>query len=144
MIKVEKLSYSFPTKDLYNKVSFSIEENQHAVLIGSNGTGKSTLIQMLMNPDDFLYQGKIKRRIDGRIGYVSQFEKAEKLLTIQTLTDSDRELEATQGERFVVYKTDSVIYAARLEVAALSYGVTEEYLQDRFHLIHMDWKSGVT
>ena len=78
MIKVEKLSYSFPTKDLYNKVSFFIEENQHAVLIGSNGTGKSTLIQMLMNPDDFLYQGKIKRNIDGRIGYVSQFEKTEK------------------------------------------------------------------
>ena len=78
MIKVEKLSYSFPTKDLYNKVSFSIEENQHAVLIGSNGTGKTTLIQMLMNPDDFLYEGKVKRNIEGRIGYVSQFEKAEK------------------------------------------------------------------
>lgn len=73
-----------------------------------------------------------------------QFEKAEKLLTIQTLTDSDRELEATQEERFVIYKTDSVIYAARLEVAALSYGVTEENLQGRFHLIHMDWKSGET
>ena len=39
MIKVEKLSYSFPVKDLYNEVSFSIEEGQHAVLIGSNGTG---------------------------------------------------------------------------------------------------------
>ena len=78
MIKVEKLSYSFPTKDLYNKVSFSIEENQHAVLIGSNGTGKTTLVQILMNPDDFLYEGKVKRNIGGRIGYVSQFEKAEK------------------------------------------------------------------
>ena len=78
MIKVEKLSYSFPTKDLYNKVSFSLEENQHAVLIGSNGTGKTTLVQLLMNPDDFLYDGKIKKNIDGRIGYVSQFEKSEK------------------------------------------------------------------
>ena len=78
MIKVEKLSYSFPTKDLYKKVSFSIEENQHAVLIGSNGTGKTTLVQILMNPDDFLYEGKVKRNITGRIGYVSQFEKAEK------------------------------------------------------------------
>ena len=78
MIKVEKLSYSFPTKDLYKKVSFSIEENQHAVLIGSNGTGKTTLVQILMNPDDFLYEGKVKRNINGRIGYVSQFEKAEK------------------------------------------------------------------
>ncbi len=78
MIKVEKLSYSFPTKDLYNKVSFSIEENKHVVLIGSNGTGKTTLVQILMNPDDFLYEGKVNRNIDGRIGYVSQFEKEEK------------------------------------------------------------------
>ena len=73
-----------------------------------------------------------------------KFEKAEKLLTIHSLTASDRELEATQDDRFVIYKTDSVIYAARLEVAALSYGVTEENLQGRFHLIHMDWKSGET
>ncbi len=78
MIKVEKLSYSFPAKDLYNEVSFSLEEGQHAVLIGSNGTGKTTLVQLLMNPDDFLYDGKITREISGRIGYVSQFEKAEK------------------------------------------------------------------
>lgn len=78
MIKVEKLSYSFPAKDLYNEVSFSLEEGQHAVLIGSNGTGKTTLVQLLMNPDDFLYDGKIIRELSGRIGYVSQFEKAEK------------------------------------------------------------------
>lgn len=78
MIKVEKLSYSFPAKDLYNEVSFSIEEGQHTVLIGSNGTGKTTLVQILMNPEEFLYDGKITRELNGRIGYVSQFEKAEK------------------------------------------------------------------
>ena len=78
MIKVEKLSYSFPEKDLYNEVSFTIEEGQHCVLIGSNGTGKTTLIQMLMEPDEFLYDGKIIRNLNGRVGYVSQFEKAEK------------------------------------------------------------------
>ena len=78
MIKVEKLSYGFPEKDLYQKVSFTIEDGQHCVLIGSNGTGKTTLVQLLMRPDDFLYDGKIKRELHGRIGYVSQFEKAEK------------------------------------------------------------------
>ena len=31
-----------------------------------------------MDPDAYLYEGKITRKIDGRIGYVSQFEKAEK------------------------------------------------------------------
>ena len=78
MIKVEKLSYSFPAKDLYNEVSFTIEDGQHAVLIGSNGTGKTTLVQLLMDPDRFLYDGQIKRDDTGRIGYVSQFEKGEK------------------------------------------------------------------
>ena len=78
MITVEKLSYSFPEKDLYKEVSFTLEDGQHAVLIGSNGTGKTTLIHMLMNPDEYLYDGKIKRDIGGRIGYVSQFEKEEK------------------------------------------------------------------
>lgn len=78
MITVEKLSYSFPEKDLYKEVSFTLEDGQHAVLIGSNGTGKTTLIHMLMNPDEYLYDGKIKRDIEGRVGYVSQFEKEEK------------------------------------------------------------------
>lgn len=78
MITVEKLSYSFPEKDLYKEVSFTLEDGQHAVLIGSNGTGKTTLIHMLMDPDEYLYDGKIKRDIEGRIGYVSQFEKEEK------------------------------------------------------------------
>ena len=78
MIQVEKLSYSFPEKDLYQEVSFTIEDGQHCVLIGSNGTGKTTLVQMLMYPDEFLYEGKIKRELHGRMGYVSQFEKAEK------------------------------------------------------------------
>ena len=78
MIKVEKLSYSFPEKDLYKEGSFAIEEGQHCVLIGSNGTGKTTLVQILMQPDDYLYDGKIKRELNGRMGYVSQFDKAEK------------------------------------------------------------------
>ena len=78
MIKVEKLSYSFPEKDLYKEVSFTIEDGQHAVLIGSNGTGKTTLVDMLLDDEKYLYDGKIIRQMDGRVGYVSQYEKEEK------------------------------------------------------------------
>lgn len=78
MIKVEKLSYSFPEKDLYKEVSFIIEDGQHVVLIGSNGTGKTTLIDMLLNDEKYLYDGKIIREMEGRVGYVSQYEKEEK------------------------------------------------------------------
>lgn len=78
MIKVEKLSYAFPEKDLYKEVSFTIEDGQHAVLIGSNGTGKTTLVDILLNDDKYLYDGKIMRDMEGRVGYVSQYEKEEK------------------------------------------------------------------
>ena len=78
MIKVEKLSYAFPEKDLYKDVSFTIEDGQHAVLIGSNGTGKTTLVDILLNDEKYLYDGKIIREFDGRVGYVSQYEKEEK------------------------------------------------------------------
>jgi len=78
MIKVEKLSYAFPEKDLYKEVSFTIEDGQHAVLIGSNGTGKTTLVDILLNDEKYLYDGKIIREMEGRVGYVSQYEKEEK------------------------------------------------------------------
>lgn len=119
MIKVEKLSYSFPTKDLYNKVSFSIEENQHAVLIGSNGTGKTTLVQILMDPDAFLYEGKITRQLGGRIGYVSQFEKAEK----------EREITVFDflAEDFVRLQKEMEEVCAKMESAEDFDALMEEY-----------------
>lgn len=73
MIKVEKMSFSFPDKDLYNKISFSIEEGEHCAFIGTNGTGKSTLVDMLMHTEDYLYDGKIEKISNCTFGYVSQF-----------------------------------------------------------------------
>ena len=63
MIKVEKLSYGFPQKELYKDVSFTIEDGQHCVLIGSNGTGKTTLVDILLNDEKYLYDGKIIRDV---------------------------------------------------------------------------------
>ncbi len=77
MIKVQKLSFSYPQKDLYNKVSFTMEDNIHCALIGSNGTGKSTLLDLLMNHKERLYDGKITVDSIGRIGYVSQFSQLD-------------------------------------------------------------------
>lgn len=78
MITVEKLSYSFPEQDLYKEISFNLEDGQHCALIGSNGTGKTTLIEMLMDTEKYLYDGKIIKAENLRIGYVSQVAKKEK------------------------------------------------------------------
>ena len=77
MLKVQDLSYSYPQKDLYNKVSFTIEDNIHCALIGSNGTGKSTLLDLIMRPEEHLYDGKIAFENADKIGYVSQFSQLD-------------------------------------------------------------------
>ena len=105
MIRVENLSYGFPAKDLYNNISFTIETGQHCALIGSNGTGKSTLVDMLIHPDKYLYDGKIIRDEDCRIGYASQFsvrDKAQECTVFQYLskrfTDNQQEIAAVCEE----------------------------------------------
>ncbi len=77
MIKVENLSYSYPQKDLYNNISFTLEDGQHCALIGTSGTGKSTLVNIITNPEDYMFEGKVEKSPDCRIGYVSQFPNIE-------------------------------------------------------------------
>lgn len=77
MIKVEHLSFSFPQKELYKDISFTLEEGQHCAFIGTSGSGKSTLIEILMDPERHLFEGKLEIASDCRIGYVSQFSQVD-------------------------------------------------------------------
>ncbi|WP_440108702.1 ABC-F family ATP-binding cassette domain-containing protein [Paenibacillus sp. QZ-Y1] len=78
MIKVDNLSFSFPQKELYKNISFTFEEAQHCAFIGTSGSGKSTLIDILMDPERYLFEGKLEIDPDCRIGYVSQFSQVDK------------------------------------------------------------------
>ena len=73
MINAEKLTFGFNGAYLFKDISFTLEENCHCALIGSNGTGKTTLTNLIREPDRHLFDGKLKRDGAGRIGYVSQF-----------------------------------------------------------------------
>ena len=77
MIKMENLSYSFPQKDLYHQISFTLEEGQHCAFIGTSGSGKSTLMDIIMDPKSFLFEGSLELGPDTRIGFVGQFQNLE-------------------------------------------------------------------
>ena len=109
MIKVEKLTYSFPEKDLYKDISFTIEDGQHCAFIGSNGTGKSTLVNMIMDTDKYMYDGKIEKEEGCKIGYVSQFTKADK--------NQETTVFAYLSEPFVELQKESEELCAEMAVA---------------------------
>lgn len=77
MIKVDNLSFSFPQKELYKDISFTLEEGQHCAFIGTNGSGKSTLIDILIDPERYLFEGKLEIDPACKIGYVSQFSQVD-------------------------------------------------------------------
>ena len=74
----------------------------------------------------------------------SQFTEAEKIFTVYTLNGAEREQEALMAGRFILNRTDSIIYCASLEPAAEEYGVTQESLTDYFRFIQRDWNTGET
>ena len=77
MIKADKLTFGFSSNYLFHNISFTLEENCHCALIGSNGTGKTTLMNLIRNPGSYIFDGKLDLHGAGRIGYVSQFANRE-------------------------------------------------------------------
>ena len=73
MINAKNLTFGFSSTLLFQNISFQLEENCHCALIGSNGTGKTTLMNLIQDPAHYIYDGKLTLDGVGRIGYVSQF-----------------------------------------------------------------------
>ena len=73
MVTAEKLTFGFSSTLLFQNISFNLPENCHCAMIGSNGTGKTTLMNLIRDPEHYIFDGKIKLDNAGRIGYVSQF-----------------------------------------------------------------------
>ena len=60
MINAEKLTFGFGGTLLFENISFTLEENCHCALIGSNGTGKTTLTNLIREPERYIFDGKLK------------------------------------------------------------------------------------
>ncbi len=65
-----------------------------------------------------------------------------KLWTVYVLTGDNRSALAAKDNRFVLLKTDSIVYAAELTPEAIKIELTEKELSEAFHLIQHEWKTG--
>ena len=74
----------------------------------------------------------------------SSFETYSKLLTVYAFTGQNREESGLSEGRFILHKTESIIYAAHLDTKAESLGLSQENIVYSFRLIQKDWKTGET
>lgn len=71
-------------------------------------------------------------------------QSTQKIMTVSVLSGQNRQEQSTADNRFVLYSTEAVIYAAKLEETAAQYNITPATVIQDFNLIHQEWKTGET
>ena len=87
ILNVEHLTHGFGDRAIFEDVSFRLLKGEHIGLIGANGEGKSTFMNIItgkLQPDE----GKIEWAKNVRIGYLDQHTALEKGMTIKSVLAS--------------------------------------------------------
>ncbi|MGP0584740.1 ABC-F family ATP-binding cassette domain-containing protein [Paenibacillus timonensis] len=105
ILNVERLSHGFGDRAIFNDVSFRLLKGEHIGLVGANGEGKSTFMNIItgkLQPDE----GKVEWARRTRVGYLDQHAVLEKGMTIrdvlrgafQYLFDLEQEMNDMYGK----------------------------------------------
>lgn len=87
ILNVEHLSHGFGDRAIFSDVSFRLLKGEHVGLVGANGEGKSTFMNIItgkLMPDE----GKIEWAKNVRVGYLDQHAVLEKGMTIGSVLAS--------------------------------------------------------
>ena len=87
ILNVEHLSHGFGDRAIFHDVSFRLLKGEHIGLIGANGEGKSTFMNIITNklmPDE----GKVEWSKNVRVGYLDQHTVLQKGMTIRDVLKS--------------------------------------------------------
>ena len=87
ILNVEHLSHGFGDRAIFEHVSFRLLKGEHIGLVGANGEGKSTFMNIItgkLMPDE----GKVEWAKNVRVGYLDQHTVLEKGMTIRDVLKS--------------------------------------------------------
>lgn len=87
ILNVEHLSHGFGDRAIFQDVSFRLLKGEHIGLIGANGEGKSTFMNIITDklmPDE----GKVEWAKNVRVGYLDQHTALEKGMSIRDVLKS--------------------------------------------------------
>ena len=81
ILNVKNLTHGFGDRAIFDNVSFRLLKGEHIGLIGANGEGKSTFMNIItgkLTPDE----GTVEWAKNVRVGYLDQHSVLEKGMTI--------------------------------------------------------------
>ena len=87
ILNVEHLTHGFGDRAIFDDVSFRLLKGEHIGLIGANGEGKSTFMNIItgkLMPDE----GKVEWSKNVRVGYLDQHTVLQKGMTIRDVLSS--------------------------------------------------------
>ena len=87
ILNVEHLSHGFGDRAIFSDVSFRLLKGEHIGLVGANGEGKSTFMNIItgkLMPDE----GKVEWSKNVRVGYLDQHAVLEPGMTIGSVLAS--------------------------------------------------------
>ena len=87
ILNVEHLTHGFGDRAIFDDVSFRLLKGEHIGLVGANGEGKSTFMNIItgkLQPDE----GKVEWSKNVRVGYLDQHTVLDKGMTIRDVLSS--------------------------------------------------------
>ena len=87
ILNVEHLTHGFGDRAIFDDVSFRLLKGEHIGLVGANGEGKSTFMNIVtgkLMPDE----GKVEWSKNVRVGYLDQHSTLTKGMTIESVLKS--------------------------------------------------------
>ena len=87
ILNVEHLTHGFGDRAIFDDVSFRLLKGEHIGLVGANGEGKSTFMNIItgkLQPDE----GRVEWAKNVRVGYLDQHIVLEKGMTIEDVLKS--------------------------------------------------------
>lgn len=107
VVYMKGVSKSFDTKKLFEDVNMHIQYQDRTAIVGDNGTGKSTLLKMILD-EVAVDEGEVRKGSNLKVGYLSQhvYTNIQNESVIETFRNG---ISVTEGEarhilaRFLFY-----------------------------------------
>ncbi|WP_353856401.1 ABC-F family ATP-binding cassette domain-containing protein [Bacillus sp. Bos-x628] len=136
ILSVKDLSHGFGDRAIFHEVSFRLLKGEHVGLIGANGEGKSTFMNIItgkLEPD----AGKVEWAKNVRVGYLDQHTVLEKGRTIrEVLQDAFQYLFAMEANMNDIYDKMGEADPDELEKLLEEVGIMQDALTNNdFYII---------